>query len=387
MYNYDNKLIIVTSEKLWYREGDIIYPLSIDMGARKGDMSADNVAVDTPYFLFPYNNSIQRFYQTQVQDFGIDLPYYYQGEYVDVCVIPGAVLAAVSANNSSWYSPGFSGVYCYRSNAWHPIMSLDANTGLNCCYYQWLPNGQDILWAASGNWLYCMDLPRTWNLYDYMKANTVSGITALYQEYTLYLYTGQYLCGTRKDKRFQTITPYTPASGGSVNALFMLAYKIDITKYDIGLSLLGYTKISITNLSATNGVKQTVGVSGSNIAFLMTLYAPSEEYINGFDVEYFAVSEVTAQWQPIVEIADFQLDLKGVANPNSYYDTYSLLETWSESASPLTLNALDASMDGKSVHVNLISKRLETFEEKAVVANKQQRYKAIVALAVYKLPS
>ncbi len=377
---YDGKLAIRKSDSIWMIQDGLPDMLSINMSRYSTESGINNMAVFSPYLVFPYNNKVQRLLGQLAENMNLELPVGYRGEPVSFVAIPNGLFVGINAATAT--AATYSGVYVYHDGAWFTVAHLPSHVKLLAIDYERVEFGYDRLWIFSDSGWYYIRIPRDW---DYSRDATADQYQ--YENYG-HLWLGNFVVGNKRlNKYWEDV--YID------NASTLYAARVH---YNEGTPVPALTSWMVSEDDPTETGTQIVQMKGKALRLMVSYdlltanatrafkFTPSElQGMGGLNVKYLARVDDADTWIVPVIIETNGQDLLGTEEDWTAAQKSAQLDAWSRDVTPLIMRSIDQTDDNKRVLIGRNTRQPQNGDTTVMPDSGERNYAFYTSITIYEV--
>ncbi len=338
---------IITTEGLFYREGNTIVPVVLDeMKELSHPRTGEGATVNDVYLYFNLGETIQRYYAGHLDSVGPDvdygLPANRRGIPASMASYPGKVLVGIDAGAS-----GYSSVLYRRNHGWHELYRGVANKRIRSIHVVGYTGVPDRVFISEGSDV--LSVPVSIN------PETESGYKYTYESA---LETSRIYGGLRETEKYYHALTIISENLSTTNRYIQVDFRTSENST--------YAPISTNFISSPRqrqSLVSTNDTAGRWIQFRLRSYTNDRTEtpkIVSVILDTLERLDVNNMYQYSIELKEGVGKMLGNFGEDNETGVEKLtqLETWVDDPKPLTLNTTSGFEDGKLVFLEGITKRV-----------------------------
>lgn len=343
LLDYDGKVYALTAKNIYHVINNLVTKLSVGLDAIPTWENGIAAAVQNLYLYFSWSHSMERFYGTVLDDVGpwedAGLPTGRTGHVSAIVPVVGWLICAINARNAADLTTGYSSVLVWNGAGWHEIWrGPQAAKAITSLFWEPIMGSFGRLWVGYDDDLIYMDFPLN-------TLNPTHDSTFKYN-HEAHLITSWMDAGYAELPKY-----YREVSIRADNLGANTTVAVDYQTDDASDST-AWTNAGTASTSPQQSVTINVGDKKRiRLRFrLLTSVHTTPAKVLATVLKCFARTMVKYQYNVTFRCGHNQRTYAGLPDHNP--DTLlNQLESWAESATPLTMRCVLSRMDNKTVIV------------------------------------
>ena len=388
---YEGKLAIRKESSFWMVMEGVPDKLDLDLSSLYSDEHGiNNMAVFSPYLLFPFQDKMQRLLGQLAENLGPPvMSQELQGEVVSFVPILGAVLVGLRTKypvggRGTTDMGGISRVLVWNDGGWFPFCELPRGSVLLNMQFQRMDDGRDLLWILANTGIYYIRVPRESDYTLNIPAGTLNplendlGNLQMMLAAAPSLAIGQFDLGNKiLYKWWERITF---ANDGFTYAGWWDALTLDL--YSIQPGPFGLMYWLPPTAAGTVAIQQKAKRLG---LYFVELGAHGLFEYEGFNLSYLARVNDADMWLVPINASDYDHDLNGIQEDLTAAQKLAIIDAWSRDVVPITMRSVDSQDDNKRVILGRQPKQYRRYESTMAGDIGQSKEGFYTSLAIYEV--